>query len=41
MNALLLAAGSATRMIDLPKFLLPCDNTFQALIEEHRLESQA
>lgn len=35
MNAILPAAGSATRMRGLPKFLLPCDRSFETLIENH------
>jgi hypothetical protein len=35
MNAIVPAAGSATRMRGLPKFLLPCSNTFETLIENH------
>lgn len=35
MEAILPAAGLATRMRGLPKFLLPCEGTFETLIERH------
>lgn len=35
MNAIIPAAGSATRMRGLPKFLLPCDTKAKTLIERH------
>jgi len=35
LNAIIPAAGSATRMRGLPKFLLPCDKTYKTLIENH------
>lgn len=35
MDAILPAAGLATRMRGLPKFLLPCDESYETLIERH------
>ena len=35
MEAIIPAAGSATRMRGLPKFLLPCDTNYQTLLEKH------
>lgn len=35
MDAIIPAAGLATRMRGIPKFLLPCDSTYTTLIEEH------
>lgn len=35
MDAIAPAAGSATRMKGLPKFLLPCDSEYASLIERH------
>jgi choline kinase len=35
MDAIVPAAGLATRMRGLPKFLLPCDLTYTTLIEQH------
>jgi hypothetical protein len=35
MDAIIPAAGNATRMRGLPKFLLPCDANYQTLIEKH------
>lgn len=34
-DAILPAAGSATRMRGLPKFLLPCDENYLSLLERH------
>lgn len=35
MDAIIPAAGLATRMRGIPKFLLPCDTTYNTLIEAH------
>lgn len=35
MDAIIPAAGLATRMRGIPKFLLPCDNSYTTLIELH------
>lgn len=35
MDAIIPAAGLATRMRGIPKFLLPCDSTYNTLIEAH------
>lgn len=35
MDAIIPAAGLATRMRGIPKFLLPCDSTYNTLIEVH------
>lgn len=35
MDAIIPAAGLATRMRGIPKFLLPCDDTYTTLIEMH------
>lgn len=35
MDAIIPAAGLATRMRGIPKFLLPCDSVYTTLIEEH------
>ncbi len=35
MDAIIPAAGLATRMRGIPKFLLPCDNSYTTLIEQH------
>jgi len=35
MDAIIPAAGLATRMRGIPKFLLPCDNVYTTLIEMH------
>ena len=35
MDAILPAAGEARRMRGIPKFLLPCDNSYSTLIEVH------
>jgi hypothetical protein len=35
MDAIIPAAGLATRMRGIPKFLLPCDSTYNTLIEGH------
>lgn len=34
-NAIIPAAGSASRMRGMPKFLLPCDGAYKTLIENH------
>lgn len=38
MDAILPAAGKATRMRGIPKFLLPCDENYMTLIEKHIYE---
>jgi hypothetical protein len=38
MDAIIPAAGLATRMRGIPKFLLPCDKTYTTLIELHILQ---
>jgi len=38
MDAILPAAGEASRMRGLPKFLLPCDDIYTTLIERHILQ---
>ena len=35
MDAIIPAAGLATRMRGIPKFLLPCDDSYTTLIEQH------
>ncbi len=38
MDAIIPAAGMATRMRGIPKFLLPCDEVYTSLIEKHLKE---
>jgi choline kinase len=38
MDAIIPAAGMATRMRGIPKFLLPCDSSYTTLIESHIAE---
>jgi len=38
LDAIIPAAGMATRMRGIPKFLLPCDEVYTSLIEKHLKE---